>query len=160
MKAFIDLLTEKGFEKVTVNDIAERANVNRGTVYLHYADKFDLLDKCVEKYVGLLINHCDDSADTTLNPNAFKRMLEYLENNFAIYYLLLSIEGVGFFRRRLYDAIAKILMDVLGTENKQLSNSTTIHFVVSGFIGVLDWWISNSMPCDAQEITERLMFLL
>ena len=48
MNTFIDLLAEKGFEKITINDISERANINRGTVYLHYVDKFDLLDKCTE----------------------------------------------------------------------------------------------------------------
>lgn len=42
MNTFIDLLAEKGFEKITINDIAERANINRGTVYLNYVDKFDL----------------------------------------------------------------------------------------------------------------------
>ncbi|WP_277408505.1 TetR/AcrR family transcriptional regulator [Lacrimispora xylanisolvens] len=49
MDTFIDLLSEKEFEKITINDIAERADINRGTVYLHYMDKYDLLDKCIEK---------------------------------------------------------------------------------------------------------------
>ncbi|MDP4106901.1 MAG: helix-turn-helix domain-containing protein, partial [Bacillota bacterium] len=44
-KAFIELLNEKGFDKMTIQDISDRANVNRRTVYLHYLDKFDLLDK-------------------------------------------------------------------------------------------------------------------
>lgn len=48
MNTLVDLLTEEGFDKITINDIADRANINRGTVYLHYVDKFDLLDKCIE----------------------------------------------------------------------------------------------------------------
>ena len=36
MNTFMDLLKEKGFEKITVSDISERADINRGTVYLHY----------------------------------------------------------------------------------------------------------------------------
>ena len=77
MNTFIDLLAEKGFEKITVNDIAERADINRGTVYLHYVDKFDLLDKCVETYVELLLNHCANSTDTKLNAGAIQSMFEY-----------------------------------------------------------------------------------
>jgi AcrR family transcriptional regulator len=162
MDTFIGLLAEKGFEKITVNDIAERANINRGTVYLHYVDKYDLLDKCIERYVELLLNHCADSADTTLKESAFQSVFEYLEKNFALYKLLLSNEGFGFFRSRLYAIIAQTVTEVIGikSENNAFSNGVTTHFLTSGFIGVLEWWINNSMPCNVQEITGQLMVLL
>jgi len=162
MNTFIDLLAEKGFEKITISDIAERANINRGTVYLHYVDKFDLLDKCIETYVELLLHHCANSADTNLNASAFQSVFEYLEKNFTIYKLLLSNEGFGFFRSRLYDIIAQTVTEVIGItpENNAFSNDVTTHFLTSGFIGVLEWWINNSMPCNVQEITKQLMFLL
>jgi len=162
INTFIDLLAEKGFEKITISDIAERANVNRGTVYLHYVDKFDLLDKCIETYVELLLHHCADSTDTNLNAGAFQSLFEYLEKNFTIYKLLLSNEGLGFFRNRLYAIIAQTVTEVIGikSENQAISNDVTTHFLASGFIGVLEWWINNSMPCNVQEVTEQMMFLL
>lgn len=46
--ALFDLLEEKDFDQISINDIADRAKVNRGTIYFHYADKFDLLDKIIE----------------------------------------------------------------------------------------------------------------
>ncbi len=162
MNTFMDLLAEKEFEKITINDIAERANINRGTVYLHYVDKFDLLDKCIETYVELLLNHCVNSADTSLNPSAFQSVFEYLEKNFAIYKLLLGKEGFGIFSSRLYAIIAQTVTEVVGikSENDAFLNDVTTHFLASGFIGVLEWWINHSMPCSVQEVTERLMFLL
>ncbi|WP_040410867.1 TetR/AcrR family transcriptional regulator [Desulfosporosinus sp. OT] len=162
MNTFLNLLAEKGFEKITINDIAKRANINRGTVYLHYVDKSDLLDKCIETYVELLLNHCANSDDTNLKASAFHSTFEYLEKNFTIYKLLLSNEGFGFFRNRLYATIAQTVTQVIGIkpENNAFSNGVTIHFLTSGFIGVLEWWINNSMPCNVQEITEQLMFLL
>lgn len=42
-EALVALLEEKDFEVITVQDIAERATVNRATVYAHYQDKYDLL---------------------------------------------------------------------------------------------------------------------
>jgi AcrR family transcriptional regulator len=162
MNTFIDLLAEKGFEKITINDIAERADINRGTFYLHYVDKFDLLDKCIERYVELLLNHCANRTDTTLNASALQSIFEYLEEYFTIYKLLLNNEGFGFFRSRLYTIIAQTVTEVIGikSENQAFSNGVTTHFLASGFIGVLEWWINNSMPCNVQEITEQLMFLL
>ncbi|MCX7755200.1 MAG: TetR/AcrR family transcriptional regulator [Anaerolineales bacterium] len=44
-KAFGELLAEKGFRDITVQDITERAEVNRATFYAHYPDKYALLEE-------------------------------------------------------------------------------------------------------------------
>ena len=41
--AFIQLLNKKDLEKITIQDITELADINRGTFYLHYEDKYILL---------------------------------------------------------------------------------------------------------------------
>ena len=162
VKTFVELLNEKGFDKITINDIADRANINRGTFYLHYVDKFDLLDKCIETYVEPLRQHCSNTTDTSTDAIALQSIFEYLEKNFTIYKLLLSNEGAGFFRNRLYATIAQALTEVsaLKPENNAFSDGVTIHFLTSGFIGVLEWWVNNSMTCNAQEITDQLMSLI
>jgi AcrR family transcriptional regulator len=43
-QAFLEVLQEKGFAGTSIQDITERANVNRGTFYTHFADKYALLD--------------------------------------------------------------------------------------------------------------------
>lgn len=43
-QAFIQLLSEKGFDAISVQDVTARAGVNRATFYAHFEDKFDLLD--------------------------------------------------------------------------------------------------------------------
>jgi AcrR family transcriptional regulator len=44
-QAFFELMDEKGFQAITVQDVADRAGVNRATFYAHYEDKYDLLDR-------------------------------------------------------------------------------------------------------------------
>jgi AcrR family transcriptional regulator len=44
LQAFYDLFLEKGFQAMTVQDIAERASVNRGTFYTHFEDKYAILE--------------------------------------------------------------------------------------------------------------------
>ena len=48
-EAFFALLAEVGFAKMTVADICRRADINRGTFYLHYEDKFALLDVLIDE---------------------------------------------------------------------------------------------------------------
>ena len=44
LQAFSDLFSEKGFHTMTVQDITERARVNRGTFYSHFEDKYAILE--------------------------------------------------------------------------------------------------------------------
>ena len=48
-QAFMELTEEKGFQAVTVQDITEKAGVNRATFYAHFTDKYDLLDQSIRK---------------------------------------------------------------------------------------------------------------
>src|SRR5688572_10416790 len=42
--AFEQLLTEEGFESISVQDVTARAEINRATFYAHFPDKYALLD--------------------------------------------------------------------------------------------------------------------
>jgi len=48
--AFVALLFEKGFHTLSVQDVAERATVNRATFYAHFVDKYDLLDHVTSEW--------------------------------------------------------------------------------------------------------------
>lgn len=62
--ALLSLLAEKNFEAISVQDIAERATVNRATFYAHYTDKFALLDALVREDVAAALTF-DDPLSTT-----------------------------------------------------------------------------------------------
>src|SRR5271169_2090700 len=55
-KAFQDLLTEKTFLLITVQDIAERSTLNRATFYDHFTDKFALLEAMIGERFSALID--------------------------------------------------------------------------------------------------------
>ncbi|WMT38879.1 helix-turn-helix domain-containing protein [Paenibacillus sp. D2_2] len=54
-EALTQLIEEKGFEALTVKDITTRAEINRGTFYLHYRDKYDLLEQSEQELIQGLI---------------------------------------------------------------------------------------------------------
>ncbi|GHO65368.1 TetR family transcriptional regulator [Ktedonobacter sp. SOSP1-52] len=47
--------TEKGFLALSIQDVTERANVNRGTFYLHFADKYMLADAVAREQFCLML---------------------------------------------------------------------------------------------------------
>ena len=46
-QAFMEVVTEKGFQSVSVQDITDKAGVNRATFYAHFSDKYALLDHSI-----------------------------------------------------------------------------------------------------------------
>lgn len=71
--ALTALIEEKGFEALTVKDITARANINRGTFYLHYRDKYDLLEQSeqelIEGMVAIIRTIRPFNLDELLNPS-------------------------------------------------------------------------------------------
>ena len=71
-QAFMDIIQEKGFQAVTVQDIAERAGVNRATFYAHFADKYALLDHSIrqgfmQEIDKRMLNACHLTTDNLRN---------------------------------------------------------------------------------------------
>lgn len=79
-KAFYDLLSEKtSFAAITIQDIADKAMINRSTFYAHYYDKYDLL----EKYSSDLFSEIKDLSLISYNDqsrNSIRSQLESLFN--------------------------------------------------------------------------------
>lgn len=55
--AFMELLAEKRFEDISVQDITARATVNRATFYAHYADKYTLVDDMIGCGFARILHH-------------------------------------------------------------------------------------------------------
>ena len=49
LNAFMEILPEKGFQSVSVQDITEKAGINRATFYAHFPDKYALLDHSISQ---------------------------------------------------------------------------------------------------------------
>ncbi|WP_160500356.1 TetR/AcrR family transcriptional regulator C-terminal domain-containing protein [Paenibacillus dendrobii] len=165
MNALMQLIAEKEFEKITINDIAERADVNRGTVYSHYSDKYDLLDKCIEDQLTHLMESCysADAKGPFPTKTPLLHTIKEIKQNAPLYKTLLSIKDVSSFRIHLNSMINKQIIEHMNETNlsiDDLSKSIFAQFISSAIVGVIEWWFNQSMPCSAEELTDRLWSLL
>ena len=67
-QSFLEVVAVKGFQSVSVQDITEKAGVNRATFYAHFTDKYDLLDYSVrqsfrQEIEKRMLNVCTFSMD-------------------------------------------------------------------------------------------------
>ncbi|SET09011.1 TetR/AcrR family transcriptional regulator [Paenibacillus sp. NFR01] len=164
MKAFLELLKEKDLAKISMNEIAERANVNRGTIYLNFVDKYDLLEKCIAVNLADLIRDCKG---TTASAGAFtKESLEqtfrYLEANIAFLRDLIANVGFLSIRKCILDEIQSSLRPYIieETAKNNVRAEVAVQFFASALTGVLEWWLTSDTPCTAEEIADELWILL
>lgn len=71
-QAFMEVISEKGFQEVTIQDITERAGINRATFYAHFGDKYDLLGQSIrqgflQEIDKRMLNACHFTMDNLRN---------------------------------------------------------------------------------------------
>lgn len=164
MQAFIGLLGEQEFERVTIQGIADRANVNRGTIYLHFTDKYDLLEQSVETYLMMLADSCvpEDGPTNELSRDLLIRAFTYLKEHAEIYRVLITNKGIPTFRHRMTQMIEVNITLVVN----QMKLETGIHkdvlaqFLSVSITGLIEWWVVQSMPYTPEEMVEQMARIL
>ncbi|WP_462411615.1 TetR/AcrR family transcriptional regulator [Neobacillus sp. Marseille-QA0830] len=160
--AVTELMSEKSFDDITIQDIADRANVNRGTIYLHYTDKYDLLDKMIEEHMNNLRELCQSAADMTFQEGNYV-WFEYFENHYLFFSTMLASKGAPYFRCRFLDLVIEEYqaeVDVTGGNNEGLNQEVILQFFGSAIVGAVEWWFKKGMPLPARVMAEQTGALL
>lgn len=94
IKAFIELLGTKGYEKIAINEIALKANINRVTFYTHYKDK------------EVLLNDIIDRVQDSLNKKALEKQNNYSLptdfQNYIVSQINVLVEEIDSYRHIIY----------------------------------------------------------
>ncbi|MGG0451833.1 TetR/AcrR family transcriptional regulator [Priestia megaterium] len=171
-ESFIDLIQEKGYESITIRDIADNALINRATFYLHYVDKQDLVDKLIDEVFEELtdiINPCIYIQKKRVNISQFQSMIEAIFTNIfhraAFYQIMLSEKGVHGFNRKMQEVIQEKFRKEFATINLQEQKFSTppellIHFISSALIGTVEWWVNNDLVYSPKHMAVQLVHLV
>ncbi|QIZ08166.1 TetR/AcrR family transcriptional regulator [Priestia megaterium] len=160
--AVIELMFEKSFDDITIQDIADRADVNRGTIYLHYTDKYDLLDKMIEEHINNLRDLCQSASEMTFQEGNYV-WFDYFEHNYLFFSTMLASKGAPYFRSRFLDLVIeeyKGEVDIKEGKNHGLNEDVILQFFGSAIVGAVEWWFKNGMPLPARVMAEQTGALL
>jgi AcrR family transcriptional regulator len=160
--AVLELMAEKKFDDITIQDLSDRANVSRGTIYLHYMDKYDLLDKLIESHIDELRERCEAAAEMDFITGSLI-WTEYFESNYSFFSMMLASKGAPYFRNRFLDFLVEEFrdeVDVTIGKNQGLNEDLIVRFVASAYVGVVEWWFTNEKPIPHEALAEQLGTLL
>ena len=148
-QAFLQLMNEKGYNNVTITDIADRALINRKTFYMHYDTKQALYDEICNELIELLD---PESTMKTLHElegheqrKPVIRLLMNIRREKDVFSVLINDENNMTFLRKLCDKIAPVIL--METHSHKdiilMDEELLIEVYCTLFVLMLKWWIKN-----------------
>jgi len=163
--ALTELMKEKGFDGITVRDLTEKAQINRGTFYLHYQDKYDLLEQSEEEMLAEIativqsINPHDAISYTGQNEPfpIILRLFEYFQANADFMTVILGPNGDPAFQVKLKDFIKSTFLRIISAQVPPEEMLVPIDFLSSylssAHLGVIQYWLESGMKKTPSEVT-------
>ena len=155
IEAFFKLVETKGYEAVTIQDIADEAMINRATFYAHFKDKQHLYDAIFTFTLSAFTAILDSQQLVNGNRVRVKHIEELLtqlyiniQENKSFFLTIMDNNFNEHFRKRLAEIIeekyATIFSQLRITENDiDVPIDFVIEYMTSIFIGTLHWWITS-----------------
>ncbi len=167
--ALMALVIEKGYETISVQEITDRANVNRSTFYLHYKDKDELLFHSMrEMYDEIVMAVYKNQGFTMpLEEGEIPHMEDFQHvAKFADFYrVMLSNRGNAGFIMQVMDYLQGVGEEGIAIHIKEsqtpplLPASFIAAFCSGAEIGIVRWWLMNGMKESPEEVALMLYSL-
>ena len=163
--AFTRLLSKKDFNRITVGEIIDEADVGRATFYSHFETKdFLLKELCEELFCHIFdiengeshshkhIFECDGS------DSVFLHLFRHLQKNDNNILALLSSQNnelfLGCFRTNLEELVESHIYLFEAKRDENLPKDFWKNHIISTFVETVRWWIDNGMRESPEVITE------
>jgi len=163
-KVMLELLDEKNIEAISILDITNQADINRGTFYLHYVDKYDMLEKFENElfskieeilYKNIIISRTNQDFLKSRYPTLVQ-FFDCLKEERDLFLIVLKTDGIMTMQSKLIQIIHSLLQNekisnIPITNNKRQLN-LFIPILVSILLSVAQYWINNE---EEKEITSE-----
>ena len=158
-EALFHLIIERGYERITIADITERANLGRTTFYLHYRDKDDLLQESIKALLHDLHLDVELAMEGPCTyPMVTIRIFQHVTRRQQLYQAMLKEAGPT---RTLEDAMRAYFTelcqrflpgDLLKMGNSSVSSEILAVHAAGSLLGLLSWWLNQEVSLSAEDM--------
>lgn len=156
---FLELLKEKPISKITVKEICEKAEINRGTFYKHYADVYELMEKLEAsalKEFQKLLSSTDKNGTMPVLVTLLNTLKKHRE---LIAPLTKNMSNDGFINQ-LADCCSQYAISHLNNTECDYHINSQKHYqyiyLVGGTSNLIHDWMDSNCTEDAEEIAAAI----
>ncbi len=159
--ALAKLLSQKRFENITISDLSRTAGINRGTFYLHYTDKYDMMEKLKNETLEDLFGILSHDSIFTSKRIILLKLLSYLKDNFDFIFALSQTSYVNFsqtIKNFSYSFLITIpRFEEAVTKYYGIPYDYAIELYLSSIESIISLWVANGGKEDTEEITDIIL---
>ena len=155
--ALAELLKEKPLNKITIQEISEKADINRATFYHHYQDVYDLYDKLEENTLldlGMLTLQLQEMSAK----EAFSQLIDYIYDHQTLFQMIFSPNTTGTLRakadRIMEGLFRQMQIERKGSDSKDKKLEYLSCYRAHGCLSILAKWVNSGMQ-DSKEFIIR-----
>ncbi|MFI2283695.1 TetR/AcrR family transcriptional regulator [Nocardia beijingensis] len=158
----VELMIERGYDRITISEILTRADVGRSTFYTHYRDKDDLLLRSCADYLRAAISEMDPAAVHSDPLAPVHTLFRLADGSPDVYRALLRRKSGAVLLRTTIDVVMEVLGEQLRDrlELPPAEVATTVTFLSWGVTGLLNAIAEADPPLSADEAYRRLVHLV
>lgn len=157
-EGLIQLMQTKPVKDISVKELSDLIDINRGTFYLYYRDIFDMVrhleDELFES-IGEIIVRFTSSSEQPGVLAFFTVLLQFVKENSNLFKLLIGPNGDSQFSQRLSDIVRESYRMKLHATKTDIDETEFNHkysFAIFGLIGLIHYWLQQ----DCTESVESL----
>ena len=156
--ALESLIIEKGYDKITVQDLIDRADVGRSTFYAHYETKDELLISWTQLADDMELHMAPEHTDAGSTMPSLA-LFHHLGEYHNLYKALLGGRGIDIVTEMIHSTLLRHATSEL-ERHPDVNDQTTIPievragFLASSLLALLTWWLDNDMPYPPEKMDE------
>jgi AcrR family transcriptional regulator len=162
-EALIELIEERGFEALTVGELATRAMVSRAAFYRHYQDKYDLVEQIFAEAMDALLDAVGELGRE--HPaDIWVAFFEHIAQYDRLYRAQLGSKGSPWFVRKMRADLTGLIEErghlrhgpATSTRGVHTFTDTLVPDLVSAmWVEAITWWLEQGRPYTPREIATR-----
>ncbi len=161
LDTFIDLLSQKPFDKITVKDIVEACEINRNTFYYYYSDIYDLLEEIFSKELKKIVEAHKNGASWI---QAFTEIAQIACSHRKVVKNICSSRSYDYFESYMFKACKHMVLEFTNVVAEGMRvPEEDVEFIASfyeyAFLGVISEWFRTGMREDPLYLASQLWLI-
>jgi AcrR family transcriptional regulator len=162
--ALVQLIQEKRFDELTVQDVLDRAGVSRSTFYVHYRDKNDLFLSDVDEFLGAMAGMLSRQGESSHRVAPVRELFAHVADQERLHGALVESGRIHDFmelaREHFARAIDKRLAERRQSKGIAVEERRALsHALAGALLSLLSWWLVRGRPGSPDEM-DRLFHRL